>query len=78
MLSFNKSHHQGFKVAYIVFKNASSIQKALKMSFEKERILSTTEKPILTGLKSKCDHGNMTSLVLGNLKCLPDIEKALA
>lgn len=42
---------QGFKVAYIVYKEAKSLRKAVKMKWPK-CIFSTDEAPIKTGIES--------------------------
>ena len=47
------SHFQGHKVAYIVFKNPKSVEKAMGLSALDPKVLSTEEKPIVTGMKSK-------------------------
>ena len=44
---------KGFKVAYIVFKNESSLQKALQLDSTEMRYFSTEDKPIETGINSK-------------------------
>ena len=53
----NLSHYfvvfQGFKVAYVVFKSAASVQKAKKMSYKETRILSTEKHTLLTGMESE-------------------------
>ena len=41
----------GFKVAYVVFKSDSSLQNALQLDSSEIRILSTEEKPVVTGVK---------------------------
>ena len=43
---------KGFKVAYIVFKKASSLQKALQLDSSELRYFSTEEKPVDTGINS--------------------------
>ena len=49
---FLKYFFQGFKVAYVVFGAAGSVQKAKKMSFNDPYILSTDEYSVDVGLKS--------------------------
>ena len=49
---FLKYFFQGFKVAYVVFRAAGSVQRAKKMSSNGPHILSTDEYPIDVGLKS--------------------------
>lgn len=44
---------EGFKVAYIVFKKKASLQNALQLDSTEIRYLSTEERPIETGIKSK-------------------------
>ncbi|KAL3876926.1 hypothetical protein ACJMK2_034707 [Sinanodonta woodiana] len=45
---------QGFKVAYIVFKDPKSIQRAKNLPYDKPLILSTPEHPLLIGLNKWC------------------------
>ena len=45
---------QGFKVAYIVFKKASSLQKALQLDSSELRYFSTEERPVDTGISKWC------------------------
>ena len=40
-------------MAYVVFKSDSSLQNALQLDSSEIRILSTEEKPVVTGVKSK-------------------------
>ena len=48
---------QDYKVAYIVFKNAASVQKAKQIAFSETRVLSTKDVPLLTGMKSRAFSG---------------------
>jgi len=41
---------EGFKVAYVIFKDSKSLKKAMAMKFE-ANILSSDEKPIKTGIE---------------------------
>lgn len=43
---------QGFKVAYIIFKKAASLEKVKSHPYDKVLRLSPEENPILTGIKS--------------------------
>ena len=43
---------QGFKVAYIIFKDPKSLKKAMTIEL-KTNTLSSNEKPIKTGIESK-------------------------
>ena len=43
---------KGFKVAYIVFKKESSLQKALQLDSSELRYFSTEDKPVETGINS--------------------------
>ena len=45
-------YFQGFKMAYIVFKNASSVKKAKQISYEPARVLSSAEAPLTVGVSS--------------------------
>jgi len=45
---------KGFKVGYVVFKNAGSIEKALRLPYDEPLILSTKEHPLQTGMKKWC------------------------
>lgn len=42
-----------FKVAYVVFNNTNSMLKSLQQTINEPQILSTNEKPLHTGLRSK-------------------------
>ncbi|XP_074648315.1 ribosomal RNA-processing protein 7 homolog A-like [Tubulanus polymorphus] len=46
----NSKRADGFKCAYVVFAKASSMSKALNMPYGNGRVLSTEEKPIVTGI----------------------------
>ncbi len=53
---FEKTKQEfGFKVAYIVFSTQFSMSKSLKEPLSEPQILSTQDKPIHTGLRSKID-----------------------
>ena len=54
---------QGFKVAYVVFKTSSSVDRALELDSSETRLLSTEENPIRTGLKSKYIKGWSTQKI---------------
>jgi hypothetical protein len=44
---------QGFKVGYIVFKGAGSVKKAMKLPYDEPLIISTPDKVVSTGVRSK-------------------------
>jgi len=48
----NDSRIAGFKVAYIVYDQATSVAKALAKPVTEERVVSTSQQPIAVGFKS--------------------------
>ncbi|XP_025104636.1 ribosomal RNA-processing protein 7 homolog A-like [Pomacea canaliculata] len=60
---------QGFKVAYIVFKQSNSVDKALNLPYSKPLILSTSDAPIVTGIaKWKREYVDRTSIDISEMK----------
>ncbi len=54
---FSEGHNselEGFKIAYIVFDQATSIVKALTKPVTEERVVSTSQQPIIVGFQSLC------------------------
>ncbi|KAJ8895677.1 hypothetical protein PR048_001013 [Dryococelus australis] len=49
---------KGFKVAYVVFKKSSELQKALKLNSSKPLMLSTQKSPIICGIRKWCEEYN--------------------
>ncbi|CAL4065728.1 unnamed protein product [Meganyctiphanes norvegica] len=45
---------KGFKVAYVVFSHAQGVKKAMKEELSTVLVLSSSEKPVLTGMKKWC------------------------
>lgn len=49
----DESNSSSFKVAYIVYNQAGSVDKALKKPVAEERLVSTKQSPVPVGFKSK-------------------------
>lgn len=49
----DESNSSSFKVAYIVYNQAGSVDKALKKPVTEERLVSTKQSPVSIGFKSK-------------------------
>ncbi|KAL5018262.1 hypothetical protein ScPMuIL_003984 [Solemya velum] len=58
----------GFKVAYIVFKDVGSVQKACQLPYKTPLILSTPETPLLTGMRKWCADYAARQVDIGELQ----------